>query len=463
MSNKQNIFMIGLNDFNREKLKSIANFDHYSFYGLIPPEEAEDADQYDVETMLQNLDKQLTEFDGSIDAIVTYIDFPISMITPILCKKYNRPSASLESILKCHHKYWSRVEQAKVVPDHVPKFNKVDPFDENPIEQVDLKYPFWLKPVKSVGSYLGFRVENKKQFNEYIEVIREHIGRMSEPFNDVLKKADLPPEIESMDGHYCIAEQIIGGRQCTLEGYVHNGEVKLHGVVDSIRHANKSTFSRYVYPSKLPRQVQDRMYDITQKVLNHIGYDNLAFNVEFFWNKSKDKIWLLEVNTRVSQSHSDLFEKVDGASNHQITVEVGLGNEPKFPSRKGKFNKSAKFFYRKWEDAVVSRIPTQVEVEEIQQAIPGTLIDIKVDEGIQLSEMNEQDSYSFELAWLFIGGKDENDLKAKFDECVKRLPFEFKPVSNPEPVGVVEGYEKLENKLMGKEEEPLKEILNNEK
>ena len=441
MNNKKNVFMIGLNEFNFEKLKSLPDFDSYNFYGLIPPEEAEDANQYDIDDMFNRLESELNNFNGSVDAIVTYIDFPISMMVPILCKKYNLPAASLESILKCHHKYWGRLEQEKVAKENVPGFNKVDPFADNPLSQVDLKFPFWLKPVKSVGSYLGFRVENKKQFNEYIEVIRREIGRMAGPFNNLLKRAELPDEIKDVDGHFCIAEEIIGGRQCTLEGFVLNGEVKLHGVIDSIRHPNKSTFARYVYPSKLPRQVQDRMYEITKNVLTQKGYNNSAFNVEFFWNKSKDKIWLLEVNTRVSQSHSDLFEKVDGASNHKITIDVGLGKEPNFPYRKGNFKKAAKFFYRKWEDAIVTRIPTQDEVEAIENDIPGTLIQVKPDEGQRLSEMNEQDSYSYELVWLFLAGKDENDLQRKYDECVKRLKFEFKPVSDNVPVGVVEGHE----------------------
>ena len=437
-SPNQNIFMIGLDDFNHKKLNSLDHFDSYNFYGLIPPERAEDAEQYDLPALMAELQQKLDAFEGSIDAIVTYIDFPISMMIPLLREKYGLTALNLESILKCQHKYWSRVVQNEVVTDHIPQFYAVNPFAEDPLSGVNLNFPFWLKPVKSVGSYLGFRINNKKEFYRAIEVIRENIGRMAEPFNEIMDQADVPDAVRKVDGYHCIAEQIIGGRQCTLEGFVYQGEVHIHGVVDSIRHSNKSTFFHYDYPSQLPKKVVQRMTDITKKVLGHIGYDNHPFNIEFFWNKSTDKIWLLEINTRISQSHSDLFEKVDGVSNHQITVDLGLGRKPSFPRGKGSFNRAAKYFYRKWEDAIVTRIPTNKEIAAIEREVPGTLIEVKVTEGMRLHDMNEQDSYSYDLGWIFIGAGNYDDLAAKYKQCIEKLRFEFKPVNVLPPGQYVE-------------------------
>ncbi len=429
----KNIFMIGLNAFNHGKLKSLKNFEYYNFHGLISPEEAEDADQYDIPAMLKDMEGKLAEFEGSVDAIVTYIDFPISMMTPILRKKFGLVFPSLESILKCQHKYWSRVVQQEVIPDAIPGFSPVNPFADDPLATVEFGFPFWLKPVKSVGSYLGFRIKNRKEFDRAIGVIRQYIGRMAEPFNDIMDRADIPDDIRQIDGNYCIAEQLIGGRQCTLEGYVFKGMVTIHGVVDSIRHSNRSTFFHYDYPSRLPRSVQERMTKMTKKVLGHIGYDNHPFNIEFFWNQSTDKIWLLEINSRISQSHSDLFEKVDGSSNHQITVELGLGRDPAFPYRKGEYARASKFFYRKWEDAVVTRVPTAEEITAIEKEVPGVLIEVKVEEGIRLGDLNEQDSYSYDLAWIFVGANNYRELSRKYLLCLEKLRFEFKPVDGIPP------------------------------
>ena len=84
---KKNVFMLGVNDFNYEKMRSMEHFDEYNIYGVIPPEEAEDAASYDIQQMMDRITNYLDDFDGSIDAIVTYIDFPMSLITPVICRR----------------------------------------------------------------------------------------------------------------------------------------------------------------------------------------------------------------------------------------------------------------------------------------------------------------------------------------------------------------------------------------
>ena len=64
------------------------------------------------------------------------------------------------------------------------------------------------------------------------------------------------------------------------------------------------------------------MREISGRALTHVGFDNAAFNIEFFWEPATDAIRLLEINTRIAQHHSDLFEKVHGASNHQAMIDV---------------------------------------------------------------------------------------------------------------------------------------------
>jgi hypothetical protein len=141
------------------------------------------------------------------------------------------------------------------VPELIPEFRVVHPFDGNAVERCDLPFPFWLKPVKSVLSHLGFLVRDRIEFTSCLETIREHIGRYALPFNYILGLADLPEEIRVVDGFHCIAESLIStGRQCTLEGYVLGGEVVIYGVIDSIREETEScsSFARYQYPSTLP-------------------------------------------------------------------------------------------------------------------------------------------------------------------------------------------------------------------
>lgn len=421
----RNVFVIGVNDLNRRLLGTIRNGEGYAFHDVLRPQEVEDPTEYRAEDLLDQARAELRRFPGSIDAIVGYIDIPVTLMVPILCREFGVPSPSLESVLKCQHKYWSRLQQREVIPEHIPRFCRLDPFDEASIQGVDLGYPFWLKPVKSAGSFLGYRIANGRQLREKTAIIREHIARVAQPFDYLLGFADIPPEVADVDGRFCIAEGLISGRQCTLEGYVYQGDVRVYGVVDSIRYPNRSSFFRYQYPSQLPRRVVERMSGVVARVLRHVGLDSSAFNAELFWDERRDRIWLLEINTRISQSHSPLFELVDGASNHQVMVECGLGQRPASPHREGRFACAAKFFYRRFRDARIDRVPSEDEVRAIERRFPGTSIKVNVSAGIDLSELIEQDSYSYDLAWIFTGARNRRELLQRYRACVDALGLRF--------------------------------------
>ncbi|MCF8232426.1 MAG: ATP-grasp domain-containing protein [Bacteroidales bacterium] len=427
---KKNIFVIGLDDFNLHMIQSVKNAENYNIYGLLDIHQLIDSGKYRLIDMLDLAKEELGKFDGSIDAIVGYTDFPVSTIAPILCEHFNVPGPTLESVIKCEHKYWSRLEQKMVIPEHIPDFKKFDPYDDKALEQIPFEYPFWVKPVKSTGSQLGFRISNKKDFKKAITILRNRIG-LFKPFDQLLDMVQLPPEVAKVNSSHCVAEQIISGRQCTLEGYVFNGQVYTYGIIDSIREPNRTTFARYQYPSKLPKGVQEKMSGIAEKVMKHVDFNNSPFNLEFFWNEKKDKIWFLEINTRIPQSHSDLFQKVDGVSNHQIMIDVALGLDPWFPKRQGKFPVAGKFFLREYQDKLITGIPKKEDLETLAHKIPETLVDIQGKAGMKLSEIPEQDSYSYATAFIYIGAQNQKELLEKFKQCRELLRFQFRDLTVP--------------------------------
>ena len=422
----KNICVLGLNGFNRRKLEGLRRAGEYRFHGILDSDAIMEGVHFPIEQMLQQAEAQMEALGEPVDAIIGYVDFPVSTMLPILAERFGVRAASLESLLKCEHKYWSRRVQQEVVPEHVPAFQAFDPFAEDAADQVSLDYPFWLKPVKSAGSFLGFRIHDREELEAALATTREHIGIFATPFNRVLEYADLPPEIARVDGNHCIAESIIGGRQCTLEGSVLDGTIRFHGVIDSIRARNRSTFLRYQYPSRLPLRVRKQMKQIGRRVLSHIGYDNAAFNIEFFWDKPTDRIWLLEINTRIAQHHSDLFEKVDGVSNHEVAVDVALGREPEFPHREGPFRYAACCWLRRYRDGVVERVPSEEEIAALEREIPGLIVEPHVAPGTRLSELTHQESYSYVLAVVYVGGEDPSSLLETYRKARRRLHFRFR-------------------------------------
>ncbi|MDZ7785378.1 MAG: ectoine synthase [Halioglobus sp.] len=425
---EETIFVIGLNDFNQKLLAGIRQAEHYNFVNLLDRDDILETQTYDIEKLIHQAKQEIRHYKGSIDGIIHYIDFPVSTIVPIICNSFDLPSASLESVLKCEHKYWSRVEQRAVVPGNIPNFAAFSPFDDDALATVkkELDFPFWMKPIKSFSSYLGFRIENEEQWEAAIAETRENIGRFSGPFNYLLSKVTMPEEFSGIGGEYCIAEGIIGGMQCTQEGFSCKGEVEVYGTIDSFREENLTTFSSYQYPSIMPLEVQERMTDISRRVIKHIGYDDAPFNIEYYWDRERDQIWLLEINTRISESHCQLFEAVDGCSHHQVAVELAVGRRPTFPHREGKHAVGGKFFLREWEDALVEKVPSPGIVQHIEQeVVPGSTIEIVAEEGKKLSDLMDQDSYSYRVALLFLGGSDKQDLGRKRDLCEELLYEHF--------------------------------------
>lgn len=418
---EKNIFVIGMSEYHRHTIKSTDEVTTLKLHNLIHNDELRGVDEMPVAELLDKARSRLDSFNGSIDAIVTFLDFPALEIMATLGREYNCKTPRLENLLKCNHKYWSRELQKQAAPEAIPKFSKFNPYDEDPLSQINLDYPFWIKPVNAYRSHLGFRINGPEDFENALPVIKEELPRISEPFKFFLDKAELPGEIGNLDHNICLAEDIISGKQCTVEGFVYERDITIYGVVDSIRDPNRSSFSRYQYPSSLPSWVQDEMTKISEKVIKQVGFRNGTFNIEFFFDRDNEKFWLLEINPRMSQSHGELFEKVDGTSNHKIMIDLALGQKPEMPYREGDFKVAGKFFLRSYEDAMVVSVPGKETVKNIEKEIPGTTIELHVDEGTQLSDLQEQDSYSYELASIWLGADSQRELQRKYNMVMDKI------------------------------------------
>lgn len=421
-----NVFVLGLDELNLETLQHLPGCESCRFHQLLSLDELLDLERVPFEELLARAEGQVRDFDGSVDAIVGYWDFPVSGLVPVLCDRLGLPGPSLEAVVKCEHKYWSRLEQRAVIDDH-PPFGLVDL--ERAEVPDDVGYPMWLKPVKSTSSELAFHVHAEDELRAAVEEIREGIDRLGKPFEAVMAYVDPPEEVADVGGRACLAEEEVTGQQVTVEGYCVDGEVNVIGVIDSVTYPGTSSFWRYEYPSIAPDEVQRRMTDATERVMRRMGLGNGTFNVEYFWEDpgegQEPVVNLLEINPRHSQSHAILFEHVDGVANHHVMVQLGLGRDPELPFRKGEYSAAAKWFHRTFRDGVVRWVPDADEVAAIERDVPGVTIDVVVEEGDRLSDMVAQDSYSYELADIFVGGRDSDDLRAKYERCVEALEIEI--------------------------------------
>ena len=425
----KNVFVPGLTDLQREELETVRGAESYAFHGLLDYDRLIGDQEPDFELLLEACRKELDAFEGSVDALIAHWDFPTSLLVPILAHERGIPAPSLESLVKCEHKYWSRLEQRASVPECVPAFSAFDPFAEDPLAQVDLDFPFWVKPVKAHSSNLGFEIHDEHQFREAVEQIRAEIGGIGDAFQQVLDRVDLPPEVRDTDGNTCLAEQLISGTQAAPEGTMFQGRFHVHGVFDMRKDEAGTSFERLDYPAaSVPEEVQQRMVDVSERYLRHVGFDDGCFNAEFMWDEDADRLWLVEVNTRISQSHSDLFAKVDGASNHEVALDIALGRAPSMPHREGPFAVAAQCMIFHDEDAVVTRVPDRDDLAALAERFPGTQVTVQVRPGDRLSQTPHQASYRYVVAKAYVGAAGREELADKHRLIAEALPFEYRPV-----------------------------------
>ncbi|MFP4468544.1 MAG: acetyl-CoA carboxylase biotin carboxylase subunit family protein [Bacteroidales bacterium] len=425
MDKKKYVCVIGWDDFNLNIIRHLEEARECRFFPGITFSEMRKKGPVDIPGLIEIAEDRIKEA-GRIDAVVSYYDFPGSLLVPIIAKRHGLTGPSLESVMKCEHKYWGRTEQQKVIPDNIPRFQAFDPFDPEAYEKIGFKPPFWVKPVKSYHSYLAYRINDKKQFWLCMKEVREKIGAIIEPFTHIFEEYNLSPEIGRMK-EPMFAETCIRGHQCTAEGYATGNEIKVYSIVDSIRAENGSSLIRYEYPSKLPEKVKQEIRNLSQKVIGQIGLKNSAFNIEYFYNKDDEKIRLLEVNPRISQSHAAIFEKVHGVSHHEVMLNLALNRQPRPLNYQGEFNVAAHFMLRSFRPGVVKQMASEKTIQDLQKKYPDMLLKINVQKGTNLEEMPpyQVDSYSYVLANIFLGGSDREELMAKYRDVEESLAIEI--------------------------------------
>ena len=360
--------------------------------------------------------------------VIAFDDYPASPLAVLLAAELGLPGPSVESTLICHHKYWSRLKQREVAPESVPPFRFVELDRRYGPDELGLAYPFWLKPVKSSLSHLGFRIGSPDEFERARAAARRQLPSYAAAFNDMLRLAPgltgagLPPAA----GDGLIAEGLVGGWQVTLEGFFRRGSMGLLGITDSICGPGHPSFSRFVYPSALPGAVQDRMTAIAERVMRHVGFDDGPFCAEFFYDEAHRRIWLIEINPRFCPQFSDLYAKVDGTSGYQVLVELAVGLVPSLRPGQGRHRIAASFVRRRFADARVVRAPGEADLARLAAALPDCHVELLAQEGDRLSEL-AQDSYSFRYAVINLGAADAAELTARYALACRLLPYAFAP------------------------------------
>lgn len=433
VATRKTICIVGNDPFNEDYIKRIPEAAYWDVVTVLDHDDVQPPDEsIDFDALYERAHAQIAAMDPLPDAIVGHLDFPVTSLVALLNRDFGLKGASPEAVAKCEHKYWMRELQRELFPDNTPAVTPVNPFKPNEAQETVPDFPFWLKPVKGHSSKLGFLVRDAAGLDKALHACRRFIHQHGEPFNRFLARLD--PEAgcpEDVNGNFAVAEELISAdRLFTLEGLVEDGETRIVGAVESLKGGGAGvSFSRYQYPSDIPDDTVEKSREIAGKLLDHLGFDNGPFNAEFFYDEETGALRLLEINPRLSKSHSPLFHIVDGATHHRQAILLALGEEIEMPARKGHSPVAAKFMIRSnEEDGIVRGVPDPDQLDELKALFPDLATQILVQPGQRLSDLPDQDSYTYELADLFIGGADIGAIEDAYLRCRHSLEFLIKPI-----------------------------------
>jgi hypothetical protein len=224
----------------------------------------------------------------------------------------------------------------------------------------------------------------------------------------------------TIDAHHLIAEEPLAGRQANLDGYVRDGEVSFLGLCDAVMYPGTDHhFERFVYPSRLPPGVQQRMRELAERLLVGLGYRHGFFNIEMFWDLASDRVMLVEINPRLASQLAGLYQRVDGIEPHRMLLELCSGGAPVIARRPTGYGIAASLVSRRFDGRPLEREPRASDIASVRRRFPDAAVMLYLKRGAALArEMKWLGSYRY--AVVNVGGANEEMLNRRYDE-IRRI------------------------------------------
>ncbi len=346
-----------------------------------------------------------------------------ALCAALLAEKLNLPGTPVDAILRAQHKAVAREIHAKALPGCVPAF-QVYTFGQDPVSQVTLPYPFFVKPVKAAYSVLAKKVKSPEELRAHTTFapFEAHIiRRLTKPFNALAKKR----LHTTIDGDYMMAEAFMHGAQVNVDGFVRNGEITILGTIDAVMYPDTQAFMRFELPSQIPSSQIGTIEETARRAIEALGFTHGLFNVELFWDAQAQRASIIEVNPRVAAQFADLYEKVHGINLFDLLADLSFGSAISFELQSGQYGAAASFVYRVF-DNTPKYPPADAHLSELHRRYPDSIFtpDFKVG----ASRQREQKWLgSHRYALLNLGGTDHDDLMSRFNDANGLLDFDSAP------------------------------------
>ena len=355
---------------------------------------------------------------GRIDGVFSNNEYFGALIAAGVAERLGLPGTPPAVVVTAQQKYYARLAQQRIAPEAVPAFS-VFPFDVSDPTEVGLPFPLYVKPVRATFSVLVRRIEDFAQLRRHLtfswfeELI---IRRLVRPFNDLMP---LYTDF-TIDAHHLIAETPLTGQEVNVDGFVRDGRVSFIGLCDAVMFPGTDQFERFVYPSRVPAAVQERMRALAERLLRGMGYGHGFFNIEMIWNPEDDRIMLIELNPRLASQLAGLYRRVDGINPHRMLLELCTGAQPVARRSATGCTIAASFVSRRFDGKPLESEPRSSDLAGTRQRFPDAAIMLYLKRGRALArEMKWLGSYRY--AVVNLGGASEEMLNRRYAEIQTML------------------------------------------
>jgi biotin carboxylase len=339
----------------------------------------------------------LAEWEGAeADGIVATKD-QSALLAAILTARLGLPGPSPRAVLACQHKPTSRAIQRSVAPESTPRSALLGTGEEPP-------RPYFVKPA------VGRLSQGARRVDAHSDVP----ARTADPY--AVRHAEIASHsgVALHDPHALVAEELLDGREVTVEGYVHAGRPTIVGITDSVMYPGTISFERFEYPSALPEARQLELVELAGRLAVAHELDDAFFNAEFLVPDAGPP-GIVELNARMASQFAPLVLATHGRSTYDALFDLACGDDPRWDPAPPD-GVAVSYVVRVFEDAFVESVP---ESEDD--------LEVLVRPGVRLSEQGTNDVGSYRLAILYGSAGTRDEAVAALRDRAAALSFRLRP------------------------------------
>lgn len=245
-----------------------------------------------------------------------------NLVAGVLIDRHGLPGPSFESVFLADHKYYSRKHQP-----NVPWFDYVD-LETGEWGEYDVQFPAYLKPPFLTMTLLQYRVDNRKEYEEAMETVREELPKYTAPFKDFfgtyVDTDEYPLATEEI---MMVEEPLEDWTQHCVEGWVDpSGDIDIWAISDhNYYEGEELAIDNYSTPSTLPTETQEELIDIATDAIVQHGFEQSFWNVEIF--RLEDRNVITEVNGRTASVWEPLYQGAFDTSVYEGIIHLA-GDRP---------------------------------------------------------------------------------------------------------------------------------------